>query len=46
MKRGIIIMIIVVIVGAVMILVNKENDNFKENCMNAGYTEEYCIAHK
>ena len=46
MKRGIIIMIIVVIVGTVMILANKENDDFIKSCTEAGYTKEYCEIHK
>ena len=27
-------------------LYNKEENDFVERCMNAGYSREYCIAHK
>ena len=43
MKKGLIIIIILV---AMIVIANKENDNFIESCQQAGYTKEYCEAHK
>ena len=44
MKKGLII--IVMILVAMIIIANKENDDFIESCTNAGFTKEYCEAHR
>lgn len=44
MKKGLII--IVMILVAMVVIANKENDDFIESCTEAGFTKEYCEAHK
>lgn len=44
MKKGLIIIVVILI--SIMVIANKENDNFIKSCTEAGYTKEYCEAHK
>lgn len=44
MKKGLII--IVMILVAMIVIANKENDNFIKSCTEAGFTKEYCEAHR
>lgn len=44
MKKGLIIIAIIMI--GIMIIATKESDDFVKGCMKAGYTKEYCEAHK
>ena len=44
MKKGLIIIALILI--GMIVIANKENDDFIESCTNAGFTKEYCEAHK
>lgn len=44
MKKWLII--IVMILVTMIVIANKENDDFIESCTEAGFTKEYCEAHR
>jgi hypothetical protein len=45
-KLGGLILLLVVLLGLAIVLLNKENDDFIKSCQEAGFTKEYCEAHK
>ena len=44
MKKGLIIIALILI--GMIVIANKENDDFIKSCTDAGFTKEYCEAHK
>lgn len=46
MKKSILTLVIFVFIISILLIVNKIDNDFMKSCTKAGYSKEYCEAHK